>query len=396
MRADHGSMIVTFRTKRIRTLDDVRAFLEGHGVYKYGNHLTPSTTANRRTRSSRAPWSGFATTSACPAPARVWGGGSSPRCDWVLSGPIEPFPRAATPNGRNPRPSEQIPGAALPDRLHARRRPAAGRGRRGLRPAVRPGHQGDPAALVRGLRRRALRAPSPHLQRPHPQPAPATVLPTCPHHDPENPRCSLLHRSAAQAPSTGSPRLRAHRHRPHGRPRRREGGVHHQHGRRSDSVPTACGRPRVTEHFLIPVLEALITAFPSRFWASIPTTAPSTSTAGCSTSSTSASSPNRDPGAPTTTPLSSPTTATSSAGGSDAPTSPNSSPRGSTPSFATRSPSPSSSTIIALASSPSRSRDATSADAAKYPGTRSPLAYGKLRSLPHAEDKRSPPLRPGR
>ena len=30
MRADHGSMIVTLCTERIRTLDDIRAFLDGN------------------------------------------------------------------------------------------------------------------------------------------------------------------------------------------------------------------------------------------------------------------------------------------------------------------------------------------------------------------------------
>ena len=71
----------------------------------------------------------------------------------------DPSHRAPAPHGRDPGPQATPSGPAFPNRLHARRRRAAGGGGRGLRPALRPGNQGGPAAPARGLQGQALRAP---------------------------------------------------------------------------------------------------------------------------------------------------------------------------------------------------------------------------------------------
>ena len=92
------------------------------------------------------------------------------------------------------------------------------------------------------LRRRALRAPGGDLERPHLQPAGPPGVPESPHHIPDDPGRTVADRPAAQTAAGRPSGLRARRHRPQRRARWRRGGLHHQHGRRSDTVPTTCDR----------------------------------------------------------------------------------------------------------------------------------------------------------
>ena len=102
-------MIVTLRTERIRTLGQVRAFLEGNPVADF--ELTDLTSAYafvRRYLQNR-----------------------------LLPSPDHPPHRPAPPDRPHIRdPSQQASHQCLPAPLHAPRRRPAGRGRRGLRPAL--------------------------------------------------------------------------------------------------------------------------------------------------------------------------------------------------------------------------------------------------------------------
>ena len=99
----------------------------------------------------------------------------------LLPGAYRSPRQAAPPDRPHPGPPQKAPGKALHAPLHARRHRALGRGRRGLRPALRPRHEGDPQARMRALKdylkRESLRSgflfPSPH------NPANPISQPTC-------------------------------------------------------------------------------------------------------------------------------------------------------------------------------------------------------------------------
>ena len=86
----------------------------------------------------------------------------------------------------HPRPLAAFSGAALRHGLRARRRAVAGRGGRGLRPALGTGDEEGPVAHVPRLRRRALRTLGRDLERPCLQPARPPDVPGRPDHVPED------------------------------------------------------------------------------------------------------------------------------------------------------------------------------------------------------------------
>ena len=184
-----------------RTLDDIRAFLDGNVAADITPHDRKAAYAFVDGR-----WSGSATTSACRGPGRARSGGTSPRSP-ATRFPADRADRAAAPHGPDPRPPAASPVAALRHGLHHRRRDTAGRGGRGARPALGTGDEEDPVAHVPCLRRQALRAPGGDFERPHLQPA-----------------CS----PGGSTPCTAATATA-------------EGGLRDQHGRRSDAVPATCG-----------------------------------------------------------------------------------------------------------------------------------------------------------
>ena len=211
---------------------------------------------------------------------------------------------------RPPRPAASRVQAAL----HEGRHRASGRGRCGTGPSVRTRDARRHAADVRGVRRRALRAPGDHLERPVLQPAQVDRLPAAPHQlqedavDPRSgsendaspsrrgsratcgwTRCTKGTKTARRACTTSTSWTRCC-----------SGSTWQRYGPSPNGVSCRCSRSSSSPA-------------PSRCWASTPTTAPSTSTARsprCSTNCTSPSSPSPAAGTPTTTPWSRARTAT--------------------------------------------------------------------------------------
>ena len=209
---------MTLCTERIRTLDDVRAILDGNEVadithrdrgtayafiervlVRFRYHFGLSRAGKGLVREFLAKATGY----------------SDSQTD-----PVDP---AAAPHWPHPRPPAASSVAALRHGLHDRRRAGAGRGERGLRPALGTGDEEDPVAPVPCLRRQALRTPGRDLERPHLQPASSPDVSDCPHHIPHDTGRPVADRPAAQAPAGGPSVLRARRHCPQRRPRLREG-----------------------------------------------------------------------------------------------------------------------------------------------------------------------------
>ena len=117
---------------------------------------------------------------------------------------------------RGPGPPRRQPGAAVRAQVHGGGHPAAGGGRRGLRADVRAGHARGPAAPVRGVRGRALRAPRDDLQRPRLQPARLRDVPREAHRVDEDAGDGRGHRPAPGPGARGPAGTRARGHRPPG------------------------------------------------------------------------------------------------------------------------------------------------------------------------------------
>ena len=127
-------MIVALCTERIRTLDDIRAFLGGNEAAD----ITPRDREAAYAFIERA--AGQVPVPSRPVEGREGPGEGVPRQGHRLLGlPAEPADRAAAPHGPDPRPPAASSRPALRDGVHDRRRGAAGRGGRGLRPALRIG-----------------------------------------------------------------------------------------------------------------------------------------------------------------------------------------------------------------------------------------------------------------
>ena len=144
---------MTLCTERIRTLDDIRAFLGGNEAADITPHDREAAYAfiERALVRFNVPLR--------PVEGREGPGEGVPRQGHRLLGlPAEPADRAAAPHGPDPRPPAASSRPALRDGVHDRRRGAAGRGGRGLRPAVGTGDEEGPVAHVPCLRRRALQA----------------------------------------------------------------------------------------------------------------------------------------------------------------------------------------------------------------------------------------------
>ena len=197
-------MIVTLRTERIRTLDDVRAFLEG-------SEAADITLHDRR--------EAYAFIERTLVRFRYHFGLSR-----IGKGVVRRFLAKVT--GYSP---------AQLTRLIARQRRTGG-----------------------------IRDRRPDLQRPHLQPAPAPGVPPRPDHGPGDPRRSLLHRGAPQTRPQGRPGF-VRVDTVHSGDRDGEKGVFVIN--MVDEVTQfqqLAAVPRITEYFLVPVLGALITAFPFR------------------------------------------------------------------------------------------------------------------------------------
>ena len=200
-------MIVTLCTERIRTLDHIRAFLEGSEAADITPHDREAAYAFIERTLVRfryhfgLPRAGKGLVRKYLV-AKVTG-----YSDAQLTRLIAQQRRTGHIRDHRLRPSF----AALPDGLHDRRRAAAGRGGRGRGPALGTGDEADPVAHVPCLRRRALRTPGGDLERPHLQPAQPPGVPACPHDVPDDAGCGVADRTAAQAPAGGPPGLRARR-----------------------------------------------------------------------------------------------------------------------------------------------------------------------------------------
>ena len=213
---------MTLRTERIRTLDQVRAFLDGNQPADF--ELTDRTSAYAFVRRTLARFEYHGLRKPDKGLVRRFvekvTGFSRAQTNRLIA------QHRRTGNIRDHR--CKPPANAFPAPLHPLRRRPAGRGRRGLRPALRTRHQGDPLAHVPCLRRRALRAARLHLQRPHLQPPQDPAVPHRPPHLPQDPAHTCRHRTPPQAPAQRQARPSARRHRPPRRPRWQEGDLPHQ------------------------------------------------------------------------------------------------------------------------------------------------------------------------
>ena len=157
---------MTLCTERIRTLDDIRAFLGGNEAADITPHDREAAYAFIERALVRFKYH-FGLSRAGKGRVREF----LAKVTGLLGFPAEPADRAAAPHGPDPRPPAASSRPAVRDGVHDRRRGAAGRGGRGLRPALRTGDQENPVAPVPCLRRRALQAPGGDFERPHLQPA---------------------------------------------------------------------------------------------------------------------------------------------------------------------------------------------------------------------------------
>ena len=202
-------MIVTLCTERIRTLDDIRAFLDG-------NEAADITARDRESAYAFVERTlvRFRYHIGLVRAGKGFGQGIPRQGHRLLGLPADPADRAATPHGPHPRPPASSSFPAVRDGLHNRRRAAAGRGGRGARPALGTGDEEGPLAHVPCLRRQAFRALGGDFERPHLQLAGAPGVPEREDHVSDDPGGAVADRAAAQTPAGGSAGLRARRHRP--------------------------------------------------------------------------------------------------------------------------------------------------------------------------------------
>ena len=127
--------------------------------------------------------------------------------------------------------------------LYRRRRPPARGGGRGARRHVRPATRAVMRREFEVFGQRRFERSGAAVERPLVQLAPVSHLSTQTHHVHQDPADTGRHWRAPQAPARRAARLPTRRHRSPGRPRWRQGGVSHQHGRRGHTVRAHRLRP---------------------------------------------------------------------------------------------------------------------------------------------------------